>query len=275
MGKRMINRFLTLVIIIALGAAAFMAYGLVRREMDYKKGREGLKEIYAVMEEAAAGGSLSDSPEDPEAAAKKRLAQYRALHEKNGDMAGWVRIEGTKVDYPVMHTPDDPEFYIHRNFNKENNSYGMIFLDGACRLGGEDRPEETAVSQNLILYGHHMRDGSMFAGIEDYDSKAFWESHRIIEFDTLEEMGSYEVVAAFKRPAGELDEAFHAMLLAETEEDYGKLSAYIRQYRFYDTGLAWSWPERLITLATCEYTEGDGRFFVVARQVPEEESGAP
>lgn len=190
-----------------------------------------------------------------------RLAQYQALHERNSDMAGWIRIPDTVIDYPVMHTPEDPEYYFHRDFEKNYSSYGMIFLDGDCRLDG--------TSPNLVLYGHHMRNGSMFAQIQSYDDPEYWQAHPLIQFDTLEELGTYEVLGAFKAPAAELDEEFKQMLLAQTEEDYGRLMDYLEGRRFYDTGVDASYPRQLITLTTCEYTQKDGRFFVVAAKVEE------
>ncbi len=174
-------------------------------------------------------------------------------------MTGWIQIPGTRIDYPVMYTPGDPVYYQYRSFQKEKNSYGSIFIDGDCRM--EEAPP------NVILYGHHMRNGSMFAELQNYDSREFWQEHQTVYFDTLAKTGKWQVVAAFKRPAEELDEEFKKMLLAETEEDYERLADYICRYQFYDTGIRFSWPEELITLTTCEYTQGDGRLLVVAKRV--------
>lgn len=264
MWKKFAGHFLTLVIVLCLGAAAFFGWKIIKTELDYKKGQEGLEAIYQAMEEALeenAAGRTEEIEENPGEDPEVRLGQYRALHGENSDMAGWIRIPDTKIDYPVMHTPEDPEYYFHRDFEKNYSSYGMIFLDGDCRLDGS--------SPNLLLYGHHMRNGSMFAQIQSYDSKEFCREHPYIYFDTLEELGTYEVLGAFKAPAAELDDDFKKMLLAETEEDYGRFMNYLKGRRFYDTGVEAEYPRQLITLTTCEYTQKDGRFFVVAAKVEE------
>ena len=267
MWKKFVNRLLTVVIVLSLCAACFFLWKIVETQIDYRKGQEGLEAIYQAMSQALEENTSSrDKDEEaaqtaPEEDPAVRLAQYQALHEQNSDMAGWIRIPDTVIDYPVMHTPEDPEYYFHRDFEKNYSSYGMIFLDGDCRLDG--------TSPNLVLYGHHMRNGSMFAQIQSYDDPEYWQAHPLIQFDTLEELGTYEVLGAFKAPAAELDEEFKQMLLAQTEEDYGRLMDYLEGRRFYDTGVDASYPRQLITLTTCEYTQKDGRFFVVAAKVEE------
>lgn len=270
MGRKIMQHLFTLVAVLGVAVAAFLGYRLFQKEMDYQKGRESLEELYRVMEsveadEAREGqGQALDGVDDAKFIKRQKLAQYAALNAQNPDMQGWIRIEGTKVDYPVMYTPEEPEFYINRNFNKERSAYGMIFMDGDCRLDG--------TSRNLLLYGHHMKNGDMFAEIENYDSRAFWEAHPVIEFNTLEDTGEYQVLAAFKQPASRLDEEFKTMLLAQDEEQYGKLMDYLKANRFYGTGLEASWPDDLITLTTCEYTQKDGRFFVVAKRAEADEN---
>ncbi len=262
MGRKIMQHLFTLAAVLGLAAAVFLGYRLFQKEMDYRKGQEALDEIYRVMESVEAQNAqepAADGENDEESARRRKLAQYAALNAQNRDMQGWIRIEGTKVDYPVMYTPEDPEYYINRNFEKEHSAYGMIFIDGDCRLDG--------TSKNLLLYGHHMKNGDMFAEIEQYDDPDFWKDHPQIEFNTLEETGKYEVVAAFKQPASRLDENFKEMLLAEKEEKYKELMDYLLSHRFYDTGVEASWPNQLITLTTCEYTQKDGRFFVVARRI--------
>jgi len=262
MGQKIMKHLFTFIAAACFAAAAVFGWKIYQKEMEYRKGQEVLEEIYSVMESVETElpePAQGSAPNTEELERQKRLAQYTALHEQNADMMGWIRIEGTQIDYPVMYTPEDPEYYLYRNFKKEKSSYGMIFIDGDCRLDG--------TSPNILIYGHHMRNGSMFAEIENYDSREFWENHPYIEFDTLEEPGTYQVIGAFKQPANRVDEDFMTMLLAQTEEDYEELIRFVKGYRFYDTQLEAEYPEELITLATCEYTQTDGRFFVVAKKV--------
>ena len=109
-----------------------------------------------------------------------------ALHEQNPDIVGWIKIDDTRVDYPVMWTPDDPEFYLRRNFQKEDSVAGTPFLDAASTMPG---------SSNWLIYGHNMKNGTMFHDTLKYEDKAFYDGHKTIHFDTLEGEGLYEIVA--------------------------------------------------------------------------------
>ena len=135
-----------------------------------------------------------------------------------------------------------------------------IYMDEDCDLD--------AGCPNFVLYGHHMKNGSMFAALEKYTSEEFYREHPEILFDTLEEIGRYQVAAVFKMPGAQITEAFAGTLLAATEEDYNAFIAYAKEHSLYDTGVTPQWPEQLLTLGTCEYTYEDGRLFVVGRAVP-------
>lgn len=262
MGRNVMKHVFTVIFILCIGMAAFLGWRLYQKEMEYRAGQESLQEIYSLMERAGTAAAEEAPGMTAEELKRRKLAQYAALQEENSDVVGWIQIEGTVIAYPVMYTPEDPDFYLYRNFKKEHSAYGSIYLDGACRLDGS--------TGNLLLYGHHMRNGDMFASLPKYDDPAYWKEHPEIEFSTLEEVGRYEVIAAFKQPAELVDEDFMTMLRAGNQKDYEALLTFMKRYRFYDTGIEAQWPDPLITLATCEYTQKDGRFFVVARKVEEE-----
>ncbi len=268
MRARKVLRFvLALTALLCVIAAVWFGYSYYRTLEEYKRGNADLNSLYEKMggipapmdpkAEAAMDGKELEAVR--EQAERIRLESYRKLAEENSDVIGWVRIEGTVVDYPVMHTPDKPDYYLKRGFDQEYSAYGMVYLDGACWIG-EGCP-------NYLLYGHHMKNGSMFASLEGYAEKEYYKAHPVIGFDTLEEIADYEVAGAFKIGAGEINREFAKMLAARTEEDYKRLVAYMKENSFYDTGIVPEWPQQLITLTTCEYTEGDGRFLVVARRV--------
>ena len=104
-------------------------------------------------------------------------------------MVGWIFIEGTEVNYPVMQTPDNPDYYLKHSFDKTWSDYGVPYVDESCTVG---------TSNNLVIYGHNMKNGSMFSGLVQYKSKEFFESHPVICFDTVDEPGQYQVIAAFR-----------------------------------------------------------------------------
>ena len=121
---------------------------------------------------------------------KNFLPDYQELYMQNNDMVGWIKVEDTKINYPVMQSKDNPNFYLRHGFDKGYTVYGCPYVQENCDV---DAP-----SDNLVIYGHHMNDNSMFAGLMKYADKSFWEKHKTIQFDTLTEKGKYEVVAAFK-----------------------------------------------------------------------------
>ena len=188
------------------------------------------------------------------------LPDYSEIVKMNADMAGWITIEGTDIDYPVMHTPDEPNFYLKRNFSKENSAHGCIYAREECNL---DEP-----SDNITLYGHNMMDGSMFAGLHKYASKDKWEENPLIIFNTLYEYHTYKIFAVFKTEAS-MDAGFryHQFVNAESEADFNEFVDTCKRLSFYDTGITPVYGDKIITLSTCEYTLANGRLVVAAVRI--------
>lgn len=190
------------------------------------------------------------------------LDRYRELYDMNNDMVGWVTIDGTEIDYPVMQTVYDEEFYIKRDFYKKDFSGGVPFLDSRCRLN--DR------STNVLIYGHNMKNGSMFHDLLKYEDSEFYKDHRYIRFDTIYEEGLYEIVAVFRTRVAYQDEdtfRFYNFIEADSGLDYTRYLLNIKNMCLYDIDAEASDSDELITLTTCEYSVEDGRFVVVARKV--------
>ncbi len=188
--------------------------------------------------------------------------RYDVLYEQNHDLFGWVRIDETALNYPVMHTPDDPEHYLRRAFDGTYSASGVPFLDGECYEG----------CGNYIVYGHHMKNGSMFATLSDYADEAFWRAHPTVHFDTVAQPGEYQVLAAFYAKAHTVDETDVFRYYNYTDlTDEAVFDDYLRHVRaaaLYDTGVTAEYGDQLLTLSTCSYHTADGRFVVVARQKP-------
>lgn len=197
-----------------------------------------------------------------------RLDRRRRSWEANPDTIGWISIPGTEIDYPVMYTPEDPDFYLNHGFDREPSAGGMIYLDAGDDCGGRKAQEpaeaEAARRNNFILYGHHMKNGTMFAGLEQYRSAEFFEEHRTIFFDMLAGTGDYEVFAVFCMTAREAGEQLAPYLAAETKEQYGRLMETVRAKSLHGPKETPEWPRRLLTLMTCEYTQNEGRLFLMA-----------
>lgn len=189
------------------------------------------------------------------------LLQYEALYQANSDLIGWLSIEGMVIDYPVMRSEDD-EFYLHHNFQGEEDKYGCLYV--------RNRADVDTPGTNFLIYGHNMKDGSMFGDLDLYRKKSFYEEHRIICFDTLYEERRYEIVAVFlSQVFDEQDEVFkyYQFYEAETEEEFLDFYDNIKELSLYDTGVTAEYGDTFLTLSTCAYHVPDGRLAVVAKRI--------
>lgn len=200
-------------------------------------------------------------PSDPELSDPDgMLTEYKLLYEINNDMVGWIKIEGTDIDYPVVQSPYKANFYLRRNFYKKSATCGTIYVREACDV--------FEPSDNVTIYGHNMRNGTMFADLHLYEDKSFWEDNRYIFFDTLYEYHTYEIFAVFISTADlSVGFSYHTFDNALSEEHYDSFVAQCKELSLYDTGITPQYGEKLITLSTCDKSIEDGRFVVVARRV--------
>ena len=181
----------------------------------------------------------------------------------NGDFAGWLYIDGTKINYPVMHTPEDQQYYIHRDFYGNRSYGGTLFMGDQCDVD----------SQSMIIYGHNMKNGSMFGELENYGEISWWEDHPVIEFYTEEGNRRYEVFAAFRtRIFSDGEDGFrYYQYIGDLSGD--QFDTFVRQLRreaLYDTGIVPEYKDQILMLSTCSYHTADGRFVVAARKAAEE-----
>ena len=204
---------------------------------------------------------IAEPTSDVQSQDQDKLAELAILHEQNPDLAGWIHIEDTVVDYPVMFTPEDGEKYIYADFKGKFDKAGLPFIEDDCSM----EPE----SDNIIIYGHNMKNGSMFASLMDYEKRKYWEEHPIISFSTLSEEREYEIVAAFYDKVYYEHETcfkFYQFINAENEAHFEEAYDYYKKKALYDTGVTAEYGDRLLTLVTCAYHIENGRFVVVARE---------
>ncbi len=197
---------------------------------------------------------------------KEILSYYKDLAAENSDFVGWITIDDTAVDYPVMHTPQDPERYLKTSFGHEYDPNGVPFVDARCSVESEEDKD----SDNLIIYGHNMKSGRMFASIMKYQKQSFYEEHPLIEFDSLYETRNYQVIAAFYDRVYYSDEdcfKFYNFIDAADKAEFDDAVEQFKHKSLYDTGVSASYGDSLITLVTCAYQTENGRFVVVAKQV--------
>lgn len=182
---------------------------------------------------------------------------YEELAVENPDFVGWLSIPDTLIDYPVMDTPQEPEYYLRRAFDGSYAVSGSLFVGEGCAPG----------SAHVIIYGHNMNDGSMFGSLAQYAEKDYAAAHPVIRFDTLAEAGEYRVLAAFYSHAYTSDEEgfryyrYTDLSQPEAFVDYVQKA---KEASLYNTGVEAHQGGRLLTLSTCSYHRENGTFVVVA-----------
>lgn len=216
--------------------------------------------------EASAGGA-SENASQSEASSGEMitqpdiLAEYAGVYQENQHFAGWLKIEGTQVDYPVMLTKGDTDFYLTRNFNGEEDINGTLFMDARTNL--------TNRSTNIIVYGHNMKSGQMFGGLKKYLQEDYFQSHKQVSFDTIYEKGTYEVFAVCLAQVRYRDEAafrYYNFIQADTEEKFNEFLQNIKQLSVYADQNMPVYGDELLTLSTCNNFAEDGRLFLVAKK---------
>ena len=239
-----------------LGAAAFCGYHIYEHYAHEAEQTEAFEQIADKVEQAQMD---EDTPQVPLNEEETILPEYGELFLQNTDMVGWISIDGTKLNYPVMQTPNEPNFYLKHNFEKEYSDLGTPYVQEDCDI---------AQSDNLVIYGHHIKGGKMFGALEDYKAKSFYEEHKTIQFDTLTQHGEYEIIAVFKTVAYSSEGfRYYDFVNAESEDDFNAYVEKCKELALYDTGVTAEYGDRLITLSTCEYSAQNGRLVVVAKKV--------
>ena len=197
---------------------------------------------------------------------KAILSEFKELFELNNDFYGWISIEGTDVNYPVMYTPDleDRNFYIKRNWQKEESRLGSIYIDGRC---AED-------SNNFIIYGHNYRDSdSMFGHLVYYKNMDYFEKHKYIEFDTLYEEAVYEIISVSKavvyydQDVPQTEYLFYEHPELYSKEEFDDYIYYMKENSYFEIDNTAEYGDKLITLCTCDYWTENARLLIVAKKI--------
>ena len=251
-----------LVLLVCIPVFCLSAYKVFPQlYVDYRQ-NQAFGSLLAQVNQARANSSAqpSDGETPGEAPEPTMLPQYASLYEQNPDFFGWIEIEGTAVNYPVMHTPEDPEFYLHRAFDGTSAYSGVPFLGATCFMD----------CGNYIVYGHNMKNGTMFATVPRYKDEEFWKEHPSIRFDTLYDSGTYDILAAFYSQAYSVNAQgvfrYYQYTDLQNEETFNEYLEQVKTAALYDTGIDAAFGDQLLTLSTCEYHATDGRFVIVARK---------
>ena len=253
--KKKIYIFVILAFSVLLAVSAFF---IARHYYDAAKQADIYENLAEIVENVS-----EDAPEPVQISETKTiLPEYAELYLQNSDMVGWITVADTQINYPVMQSKDEPNFYLKHGFDRKYTDYGCPYVQENCDV---NEP-----SDNLVLYGHHMNNGSMFAGLMKYTDKSFWQEHKTITFNTLADRQEYEVVAVFKTFVySDSPDSFkyYRFVNAEDEEEFNAYIEKCKSLSLYDIGVNAEYGDKLISLSTCEYSRQNGRLVVVAKRV--------
>ncbi len=187
--------------------------------------------------------------------------EFKDLYLKNSDTIGWIKADETTIDYPVVCTPEDEQYYLYKDFDKEYSYNGCIFAGAATDI--------TIPSENIILYGHHILGKKMFGALDNYENEDFYKEHKYITFDTLRQTGKYEIIAVFRTKVYSDDyKGFQFYRYTNlSKEEFDEYIENIKALTPYEIPTTAEYGDQLITLSTCAYHTTDGRFVVVAKRV--------
>ncbi len=192
----------------------------------------------------------------------ERMLKLKELKKENEDIIGWLEIPYTNINFPVMQGTDN-QYYMTHTYKKENSKDGSIFLDKDYNWNPP--------SSNLLLYGHNNKNGNMFQGLLEYKQESYYKEHPTIKFTTVSEDSEYEILSVFLSRVYYKNEndvfRYYYFINAENEEQYNYYIEEGKKASLYDTGKTATYGEQLLTLSTCEYSQEDGRFVIVAKKI--------
>ena len=248
--KKVLPLILLLFVAIMLFSVGMIAKEYRERQQDIK-GFEKLEDIITEVEQTEMTDNVEqiETPQEQ----KKSTRNLTPLFEANGDCIGWICIPNTAVNYPVMYTSKEPQKYLRENFDGEYSVSGVLFLDG----------NSTPECDNLIIYGHNMKNGTMFSDITQYRDIAYCEGHPCIEFETADGLKVYQVfaVVCLKKT-----DEWYGFSCFENEEQYQKAITEVKSRSLYDTEIEPQYKEQLLTLSTCFGDSKDSRMVVIGAE---------
>lgn len=229
------NKLALIFFCLLLSAVAVLSgvkiYSELKEQQKEKEDFAAVAEIAELPMTEAPAESVTDAETEPSAEPIEQPAaehDIQALTTVNADCIGWLSIDGTNISYPVMYTPSEPQKYLRRNFYGKYSQSGVPFLDGRCDIQ----------STNLIIYGHNMKNGTMFSALKKYADKDFLSAHRTVKFETADGVQTFTVIEVLKTNTSD---AWYDRITAED-------------------------GSRCLVLSTCYGSGKDGRLLIIAAE---------
>lgn len=252
-------------LISSVGMYLFLYFRDTKKSVDDFKDLKELVVEVPIDDEDPKDKTDLGSGNDGHELSKRTKPDFSALLAKNDDFVGWLTVEGTNIDYPVMQTPEDEEYYLHRNFYKQYDYSGVPFCNAAADV---ERP-----SDNIVIYGHHMRAGTMFNHLTLFQDSEFYAKHKTFTFDTIYRTGTYEIIAVCLTHVNE--GAFKYWEVTDcTEDEFNEYVNWLASKSLYKTdGIDdVEYGDRLVTLSTCAYHTTNGRLIVVGKLIDSDDA---
>ncbi len=190
-----------------------------------------------------------------------KVLEINKLHDENNDLVAWLQIDGTNIDYPVMYTYG-LDYYLYKDFYKKHFNAGSLFIDKNNII----KPRDI----NIIIHGHNMKNKTMFHDLINYKDEKFYNEHKKISFYTLNEKEEYVIIAVFKSKIYNDDDnvfKYYTFYNTNNKDEYKKYIDNIKRLSLYKMNESVSYPDKLLTLSTCEYSVTNGRMVVVAKKI--------
>lgn len=242
----------------------------VSAEPEIASGAEPMTEEQSEPEKTEPDGAKSENAESEGTEQAAQTHPYAEYYKQNKDMAAWLTIPGMDIDYPVMQTPGDEEYYLRRGFDKKKDRNGCLILDTDSSL--------SPLGTNLMIHGHNMKSGKMFGTLTEYANEEFYKEHKTITLYTEECEKTYEVMAVFYSQVYRKSDhvfKFYQFFQADTEEEFQDFYDNVKKMSEYDTGVTAEFGDHFLTLVTCSYHVDNGRFVVVAKETASGQAYAP
>lgn len=238
------------IVILLIGIMLISSYFIYK---SFKEDKEQ-ENIFEELENIVTTNETSEEKEQ-----KEDNINVKELHKINNDIVGWLKIENTNMNYPVMQTKDRPDYYLRKNFYKEYSVFGTPYIDESCDIEN---------GNNLIIYGHHINGNKMFGELENYKKEEYYNKHKFIKFYTLNEKAEYEIISVFKTTVyNDKGFKYYQYYNLENEREFETFINKSKELSLYDTQKIAKYGDKLLTLSTCEYSQNNGRLVVVARKI--------
>ena len=263
--KKINKLFSTLLLIVGVCAVCYGCAKMIERIGDDIETGQISSEVLSFSSETqneASTEPASPTPA-PTATPEPYVSPYAAFFEEYPDIVAWLHIPDTNISYPVMWTPGDETYYLYRNYDGTDNLNGSLLLDTDSSLD--------PLTTNLIIHGHNMRSGAMFGNLTDYEDESYYEQHKEMLLYTDDCERKYEVIAVFRSQVFRKSDTvfkYYKFFQANTEEEFNDFYESIKRMSVYDTGVTAEFGDHFITLSTCVSHVENGRFVVVAKEVP-------